>query len=129
MLCVGGGTGIAPVVSIVRGAIAAGMHNPIHLYFGVRSAEDLYDAQRLQDLAQEHGDMQVHIVVATGAVTQGQRSGLVTDAIRHDLPQLKDFVAYFCGAPAMVDALNSMAQQLGMPPSRIHADAFYPSGL
>ncbi len=129
MLCVGGGTGIAPVVSIVRGAIAAGMHNPIHLYFGVRSAEDLYDAQRLQDLAQEHGDMQVHIVVATGAVTQGQRSGLVTDAIRHDLPQLKDFVAYFCGAPAMVDALNSMAQQLGMPPSRIHVDAFYPSGL
>lgn len=129
MLCVGGGTGIAPVISIVRGAIAAGMHNPIHLYFGVRSSEDLYDAERLQRLAHEHGHMLVHIVVATGAVSKGHRSGLVTDAIQHDMPRLQDFRAYFCGAPAMVEALNTLAKQLGMPPSHIHADAFYPSGL
>jgi ferredoxin-NAD(P)+ reductase (naphthalene dioxygenase ferredoxin-specific) len=129
MLCVGGGTGIAPVLSIVRGAIAAGMPNPIHLYFGVRSAEDLYDAQRLQALAQQHGQMQLHIVVATGAVQAGQRSGLVTDAIEQDLPELQTFRGYFCGAPAMVEALNTLAQRLGMPPQHIHADAFYPSEL
>lgn len=129
MLCVGGGTGIAPVLSIVRGAMAAGMHNPIHLYFGVRSQDDLYDAERLQRLANEHGQMQVNIVVATGAVLPGQRSGLVTDAIRQDLPRLQAFRGYFCGAPAMVEALNTVAQQLGMPPSHVHADAFYPSGL
>lgn len=129
ILCVGGGTGIAPVMSIVRGAIAAGMHNPIHLYFGVRSSEDVYDAERLQRLAHEHGHMQVHMVVATGAVRKGQRSGLVTDAIRLDWPHLQNFCGYFCGAPAMVEALNSLVQQLGMPLSQIHADAFYPSGL
>ena len=129
MLCVGGGTGIAPVLSIVRGAIAAGMPNSIHLYFGVRSAEDLYDAQRLQALAQQHGQMHLHIVVATGAVQAGQRSGLVTDAIAQDLPALQAFRGYFCGAPAMVEALHAVAQQLGMPPPHIHADAFYPSGL
>ena len=129
MLCVGGGTGLAPVLSIVRGAIAAGMHNPIHLYFGVRSGDDLYDAERLQRLAHEHGHMQVHIVVATGDVANGQRSGLVTDAIAKDLPNLQDFAGYFCGAPAMVEALDALARRLGMTPSNIHADAFYPSGL
>jgi ferredoxin-NAD(P)+ reductase (naphthalene dioxygenase ferredoxin-specific) len=73
--------------------------------------------------------MHLHIVVATGAVQAGQRSGLVTDAIAHDLPALQAFRGYFCGAPAMVEALHAVAQQLGMPPPHIHADAFYPSGL
>jgi ferredoxin-NAD(P)+ reductase (naphthalene dioxygenase ferredoxin-specific) len=129
ILCVGGGTGIAPVLSIVRGAIDAGMKNPVHLYFGVRSQEDLYDADRLTKLAAEHGSMKVNIVVATGPVESAQRSGLVTDAIKNDFPNLKDFCAYFCGAPAMVEALNSLAIELGMGASKIHADAFYPSGI
>ena len=129
MLCVGGGTGIAPIVSIVRGAMAADMHNPVHVYFGVRSQEDSYDLERLRRLAQEHGNMSLHVVVATGPVSHDQRSGLVTDAIQQDLPALKNFVGYFCGAPAMVEALSSLAQSLGMPLDNIHADAFYPSGI
>ena len=129
MLCVGGGTGIAPIVSIVRGAMAADMHNPVHVYFGVRSQEDSYDLERLRRLAQEHGNMTLHVVVATGPVHAGLRSGLVTDAIQQDLPALKNFVGYFCGAPAMVEALSSLAQSLGMPLENIHADAFYPSGI
>ena len=82
MLCVGGGTGIAPIVSIVRGAIAEGI-----------------------------------------------RAGLVTDAIQADLPQLQHFAGYFCGAPAMVEALNKLAHSMGMPIEKIQVDAFYPSGI
>jgi ferredoxin-NAD(P)+ reductase (naphthalene dioxygenase ferredoxin-specific) len=129
MLCVGGGTGIAPIVSIVRGAMAADMHNPVHVYFGVRSQEDSYDLERLRRIAQEHGNMTLHVVVATGPVSDDQRSGLVTDAIQADLPDLKNFVGYFCGAPAMVEALTSLVQSLAMPLDKIHADAFYPSGI
>ncbi len=129
MLCVGGGTGLAPVLSIVRGALAAGMQNPIHLYFGVRSAEDVYDAQRLQALAAAHANVKVHIVVATGAAGAGQRSGLVTDAIENDLGRLAGWRAYLCGAPAMVDALNLLVTRMGVEPGHVHADAFYPSGV
>lgn len=129
MLCVGGGTGLAPVLSIVRGALAAGMKNPIHLYFGVRSAEDVYDAERLQALAAENPQVQVHIVVATGAIGNGQRSGLVTDAIERDWASLAGWRAYLCGAPAMVDALNLLVTRMGIAPGHVHADAFYPSGV
>jgi ferredoxin-NAD(P)+ reductase (naphthalene dioxygenase ferredoxin-specific) len=129
MLCVGGGTGIAPVLSIVRGAIESGMDNPIHLYFGVRSDRDLYDADRLQALAVQHPNIRVHIVVATGPVGAGQRSGLVTDAIAQDHPALVGWRAYLCGAPAMVEALNLLVARSGVEPEHIHADAFYPSGV
>ena len=129
MLCVGGGTGLAPVLSIVRGALAAGMANPIHLYFGVRSAQDVYDAERLQALAQAHPNVKVHIVVATGAAGLGQRGGLVTDAIEKDIGSLAGWRAYLCGAPAMVEALNLLVTRMGLEPSHVHADAFYPSGV
>lgn len=128
MLCVGGGTGLAPVLSIVRGAIEAGMRNPVHLYFGVRSAADLYDADDLQALAASTPNLTVHIVIASGKAGQGQRSGLVTDAIEHDLPDLNGWRAYLCGAPAMVEALSLLVTRLGINPSHVHADAFYPSG-
>ena len=128
MLCVGGGTGLAPVLSIVRGALDAGMPNPIHLYFGVRSPQDLYDAERLQALAAQHPNLTVHVVIATGDAGPGQRRGLVTDAIEHDLPHLAGWRAYLCGAPAMVEALSLLVARLGMNPAHVHADAFYPSG-
>lgn len=129
MLCVGGGTGLAPVLSIVRGALQAGMQNPIHLYFGVRSAQDVYDADRLQALATGHPNVKVHIVVATGVAGAGQRSGLVTNVIEKDLGTLAGWRAYLCGAPAMVDALNLLVTRMGIAPGHVHADAFYPSGV
>jgi naphthalene 1,2-dioxygenase ferredoxin reductase component len=129
MLCVGGGTGLAPVLSIVRGALAEGMNNPIHLYFGVRTQQDIYDAQRLMTLSHEHPQLRVHIIVAMGPVGVGQRSGLVTDAIRQDFSSMKGWRAYLCGAPAMVEALHLMMNSMGVASSHIHADAFYTSGV
>lgn len=129
MLCVGGGTGLAPVLSIVRGALETGMQNPIHLYFGVRSVQDVYDAERLQTLAAEHPNVTIHIVVATGNAGTGQRSGLVTDVIEKDLSSLTGWRAYLCGAPAMVEALNLLVTRMGIEPGHVHADAFYPSGV
>jgi naphthalene 1,2-dioxygenase ferredoxin reductase component len=129
MLCVGGGTGLAPVLSIVRGALEAGMKNPIHLYFGVRSAHDVYDTERLRALAASHPNVTVHIVVATGTAGAGQRSGLVTDAIAKDLGALAGWRAYLCGAPAMVEALSILVTRMGVEPGHVHADAFYPSGV
>lgn len=129
MLCVGGGTGLAPVLSIVRGALDSGMSNPIHLYFGVRSPQDLYDVWRMQGLAQQHPLLKVQIVIATGPVVAGHRYGLLTDAIEKDLPTLVGWRAYLCGAPVLVDALNLLVKRLGIAPEHIYADAFYPSGV
>ena len=128
MLCVAGGTGLAPIVSIIRGAVAEGMDNPIHLYFGVRSQRDIYGLEWLQQLQREHPSLQLHVVVASGADRRKHRAGLVTDAIAADLHDLTDWRAYLCGSPPMVEASMLLAKRLGLPPERIHADAFYTQG-
>jgi ferredoxin-NAD(P)+ reductase (naphthalene dioxygenase ferredoxin-specific) len=125
MLCVAGGTGLAPVLSIVRGALERGMRNEIHLYFGVRSPRDIYNADTLAQLAQSHDNLHVHIVSATASDRPGLRSGLVTEAVAQDFGNLAGWRAYFCGAPPMVDAASLMARNRGIAAEHIHADAFY----
>jgi ferredoxin-NAD(P)+ reductase (naphthalene dioxygenase ferredoxin-specific) len=129
MLCVAGGTGLAPVLSIVRGALAAGMANPIHLYFGVRSERDIYGAQWLDELARQHPQLRVQIVIGNGEVGAGHRRGLVTDAIHEDWRELAGWRAYLCGAPPMVDAASMLIKKKGVLTEHIYADAFYPSGI
>lgn len=124
LLCVAGGTGLAPILSIVRGAFAAGMANPVHLYFGVRSARDVYGLNWLNALRVEHPSLQLHVVATSGA-EPNQRSGLVTDAIASDWASLAGFKAYLCGAPPMVEAATVLVQTRGLEARHIYADAFY----
>lgn len=125
MLCVAGGTGLAPVLSILRGVVAHGMRNPVHLYFGARSPRDLYGLDWLIDLAQRHSELKVNIVVTSGGNPREQRCGLVTEAIAQDLDRLDGWRAYICGSPPMVEAVSMLARQKGIDPAHIHADAFY----
>lgn len=129
MLCVAGGTGLAPVLSIVRGALAHGMPNPIHLYFGVRSPQDVYGLEWLEQLGRDHPRLHVHVVVGAGNDNPAWRSGLVTDAFNDDWADLDGWRAYLCGAPPMVEAATMMIKRKGVLPEHVYADAFYPSGL
>jgi ferredoxin-NAD(P)+ reductase (naphthalene dioxygenase ferredoxin-specific) len=128
MLCVAGGTGLSPILSILRGTIAQGMTNPIHLYFGVRSPRDIYGMPWLDQLKREHPGLQVHVVVTSGVDARTQRSGLVTDAIEQDHGDLSGWRAYLCGSPPMVEAATVVARRRGIAAEHIYADAFYTQG-
>jgi naphthalene 1,2-dioxygenase ferredoxin reductase component len=125
MLCVAGGTGLAPILSVVRGAMASGMANPIHLYFGVRSSRDIYDLDVLADLQARHPALTVHVVVTSGGDPREHRCGLVTEAIEQDFRKFDGWRAYLCGSPPMVEAATVLVRKRGIDASRIYADAFY----
>jgi ferredoxin-NAD(P)+ reductase (naphthalene dioxygenase ferredoxin-specific) len=128
VLCVAGGTGLAPILAILRGAIAQRMTNPIHLYFGVRSPRDIYGMPWLDQLKREHPDLTVNVVVTSAGNPASQRCGLVTDAIEHDHGDLTGWRAYLCGSPPMVEAATVVARRRGIAAEHIHADAFYTQG-
>ncbi len=125
VLCVAGGTGLAPILSVLRGAIAEGMPNPVHLYFGVRSPRDVYGLDWLVEIGRSHPAFKLHVVVTAGGDPRNLRSGLVTEAIQQDLGSLEGWRAYLCGSPPMVEAASVLARQKAIDPARIHADAFY----
>jgi ferredoxin-NAD(P)+ reductase (naphthalene dioxygenase ferredoxin-specific) len=129
MLCVAGGTGLAPVLSIVRGALEQGMRQPIHLYFGVRTQRDIYGLEWLEQLQRQHANLHVHVVVSTGNADPRLRSGLLTDAFNSDWASLDGWRAYLCGAPPMVEAAAILARRKGVLAEHVYADAFYASGI
>ncbi|MFM2107028.1 MAG: hypothetical protein RLZZ513_96 [Pseudomonadota bacterium] len=128
MLCVAGGTGLAPILSILRGAIDAGMDNPIYLYFGVRSPDDIYGLDELKLLQSSNTNLKLQVVVTTDEHDSGLRTGLVTEAIGQDLADFNGWRAYVCGAPPMVEATAALIKQRGIEPHHVYADAFYASG-
>jgi ferredoxin-NAD(P)+ reductase (naphthalene dioxygenase ferredoxin-specific) len=129
VLCIAGGTGLAPVLSILRGATCAGMSNPTHVYVGARSPRDVYGIEWLRELTDRNPSLRIHVVTDVRSASSGFRTGLVTEAVAADWPSLAGFRAYVCGAPPMVEAAALLLRQRGVAEQHIHADAFYASGV
>lgn len=129
ILCVATGTGLAPILSIVRGALESGMNNKIHMIFGARSEKDLYGLDYLNSLAANYGNFEYSIALDHTSPDSSYFRGLVTDAITCHFPSLKNWRIYLAGAPAMVEAASLTCTNRGADIEHIYADAFYPSGV
>lgn len=124
ILTVAGGSGLAPMKAIVEEALAQGLTQPIHLYFGARDERDVYLEDHFARLAREHPNLRFVPVLSEAAGPTSRRTGLVTDAIAADFPDLRGAVAYLAGPPPMVEAAAQLFPELGMEQESVHADAF-----
>jgi NAD(P)H-flavin reductase/ferredoxin len=124
IIAIAGGTGLAPIRSIVAAALAQDAQRPIHLYFGVRSERDVYGEEELTAWQLRYPSFKAHIVLSEER-RPGRRFGMVTDAVREDFETLQGFQAYLAGPPAMVDSATPLLLQGGVAGRDIHADAFY----
>jgi len=123
-LLVAGGSGLAPVQSILRTMLELGHAAPVTLYFGVRSERDLYHEALLKDLAARHPNFSYQVVLSEQKGAPGRRYGLVHQVI--ELPQdAASVMAYLAGPPVMVEAATALLRSRGLAPRQIHADAFY----
>lgn len=124
IIAVAGGSGLAPIKSIVECALALALPQHIHLYFGVRTGRDLYLDRYFASLADKHLNFHFTAVLSDG--TPGEhRSGLVHECAAADFPSFDGCKAYLAGPPALVEAAALLFEQRGMRRSDIHADAFY----
>lgn len=87
ILAVGGGSGIAPIRSIIDHALENGMRQPIHLYFGVREERDIYLVEHFQKLEMDYSNFRFKIAVDRGADNVTLFSGRVGDLVLKDWPE------------------------------------------
>lgn len=133
MLCIAGGTGLAPMRSIVKGALDGGMAQPIHLYVGVRAERDVYLESELLALAANHSNLKLCYALSdSGNASQNgsvaaRRRGLVSGVVAAELSDLTGFKVYVAGPPPMVDAVSALVRARGVAARDVHADAFYPA--
>jgi CDP-4-dehydro-6-deoxyglucose reductase/ferredoxin-NAD(P)+ reductase (naphthalene dioxygenase ferredoxin-specific) len=124
IIAVAGGSGMAPLKSIVEQALAKELPQHIHFYFGVRSERDLYLHDHFADLASKHGNLHFTPVLSERA-GPGRRTGLVHEAVAADFDEFDGCKAYLAGPPVMVEAATKLFERRGMRRVDVHADAFY----
>jgi CDP-4-dehydro-6-deoxyglucose reductase/ferredoxin-NAD(P)+ reductase (naphthalene dioxygenase ferredoxin-specific) len=124
VLLVAGGSGLAPVLSVLRTMLERGSSETVALYFGVRSERDVYHEHLLAGLAANHGNFSYQIVLSEPEGESGRRHGLVHQAVADDVADAAGYTAYLAGPPAMVEAAGQLLLSRGVARRDIHADAF-----
>jgi CDP-4-dehydro-6-deoxyglucose reductase len=122
-----GGTGFAPIKSIVEQAIATGQTRPMTLYWGSRDLAGLYQLELAQGWEARLPGFRFIPVLSDPGAAEGWsgRSGLAHHALMADLPDLSGHEVYACGSPGMIDAARvDLTTRCGLPPEAFFADAF-----
>jgi CDP-4-dehydro-6-deoxyglucose reductase, E3 len=124
MLLMAGGTGFAPIKAIVEHFLALGTRRTMQLYWGARSARDLYLRELAERWARATPNLHFHAVVSSPDCPAGLRGGLVHAAVLEDWPDLSAWDIYMSGPPAMVDAARVAFAAAGAMHSRVYFDSF-----
>lgn len=124
VLCVAGGSGMAPIRCIVETALRDDRGRELYLYFGARDEPDIYLEDRFLELAARHEHFTFTPVLSAPSGDTSRRTGFVHEAVGKDIPSFKGWKAYLCGPPPMVNAMVDLLRQRGLGEEDIHADAF-----
>jgi len=124
-LMVAGGTGLAPIQSMLRWAEEAGEARAIRLFWGVGRQADLYARGELDRLSATLPDFRWWPILSQpgDAAWSGGR-GLVHQAVLAGLPALAQFDVYLAGPPAMVQVAREQFAAAGVEPGAIFFDSF-----
>lgn len=125
-LCVAGGTGLAPVLSVLEHAAAVKDRRAIRLFYGARSRDELYCLDRINALTKRMPDFEFTSVLShepSDSCWTGAR-GLVTDHLAENVGDAFGLEAYLCGPPAMIDAAVEVLTRVGALEQDIRSDRF-----
>jgi ferredoxin-NADP reductase len=120
-LLVGGGSGIVPLMAMLRLSRLLGRSDLVHLIVSVRSPDDLYYRDELR------GPEATVIYTRRSPAGEGRPSGHL---VAHDLAPLvvADATAYICGSSPFAEAATTLVLGSGIPVEQIRIERFGPSG-
>ena len=127
MVCIAGGSGLAPLLSVLEDMRMRRVRRPCTLLFGARTQADLYAIDQIRNLASSWLDSFEFIPVLSQEPADSGWTGVrgfVTDFISKAQLDVSAGEAYLCGPPPMIDAGIDKLVQLGMPLQNIFYDKF-----
>jgi CDP-4-dehydro-6-deoxyglucose reductase/terephthalate 1,2-dioxygenase reductase component len=122
---VAGGTGFAPIKSMLDDMARRGVRRAATLYWGARTADGLYLPAAVDKWHKQLDNFRyVPALSDEAAPPEGVFKGFVHDALLADTHTLAGHEVYCCGSPPMVQAVRHAAQLRGLAPEDFHSDVF-----
>jgi propane monooxygenase reductase component len=130
LVFVGGGAGMAPILSLLRSMAERGIQRKATYYYGARRRRDLCFEAELRELEQQLPGFRY-----VPALSEPDRAddwdgeaGLITDVVKRHESNLAGAHAYICGPPPMVEAAVPLLAALGVEEKRVYYDKFTTTG-
>ena len=128
VVCVAGGAGMAPILSILRHLRETGSTRPVRFYYGARTAADLFYLDAItRARCGAHRVRVRRLPVRVGRRTRTGCSaeiGNVTDIVERREAELHRSEVYLCGPPPMVDAALALLEASNVPKDQVFYDKF-----
>jgi propane monooxygenase reductase subunit len=126
LVFIGGGAGMAPIVSLLHLMADNGNARPATYYYGARRVQDLFHLVELEQLAAELPDFRFVAALSECGPEEGWEGeqGLITDVVDRCEDDLGGVDAYICGPPPMVDAAIALLDRRGGAEAHVYYDKF-----
>lgn len=127
VVCIAGGSGLAPMLSVARGALAQAGGKPVHFFDGVRTAADLCAEVLFAERGVDRARLNYMPVLSQpGDSGWSGATGFVHERLEAALPlPLDRYEYYFAGPPPMIEAVQALLlHQHRVPYQQIHFDRF-----
>jgi propane monooxygenase reductase component len=130
LIFVGGGAGMAPILSLLRSMAERGIQRKATYYYGARRRRDLCFEDELRALERSLPDFRYVPALSEPAEDDGWDGevGLITDVVQRHEANLAGVHAYVCGPPPMVEAATPLLARLGVPEKHVYYDKFTTTG-
>src|ERR1700678_2914540 len=129
LVFVGGGAGMAPILSLLRTLAERGLTRKATFFYGARTKKDLCFEAELHELEDRLPDFRyIPALSEPGDEEWDCQTGLITDVVKRHASDLRGAHAYVCGPPPMVEAALPLLATLGVEEKRIYYDKFTTTG-
>jgi len=126
IVCIAGGSGKAPIRSILFRLKELGMPRKVKYFFGAKSVKDLYYTEEFEALQKEYPNFEY--IPALSAPAEGDNwkgeVGLITDVLDRSTGDLAGSEAYLCGSPGMIDACIVVLNKHKIKTENVYYDKF-----
>jgi len=131
LVFLGGGAGMAPILSLLRSMADSGIHRNATFFYGARTRDDLCFEEELRSIAERLPNFRYIPALSDHDPAAGEwdgETGLITDVVKRLTGKLAGAHAYVCGPPPMVEAAIPLLETLGVDEKRVYYDKFTTTG-
>jgi glycine betaine catabolism B len=125
MVCIAGGSGITPFMSMIREIVECGLDRAVYLFYGNRTADDVIFDSELSRIAQRFQNIHYLPVIEKPAADYAGACGFITrDVLREALENIEDKSFFICGPQGLYDFCLPQVQDLGVPRRKIKQEMY-----
>ena len=125
MVCIAGGSGITPFMSMIREIVDCGLERNVYLFYGNRSSEDVIFGKELTRLSERFQNIHYIPVIENPVDGYTGACGFITcDILREILNDIEDKSFFICGPQGLYDFCLPQVEELGVPRRKIKQELY-----